>query len=205
MRRALLFLTWFSLIAACRNNTNSDGAGDVEEKTLAAGTDSLQFPILIEGGTKVVYQVGRMTPDKGLKFYLDTADYREGRLPDSLKITSLFPLSLSGPERDTALCVIVIDQQGYWHETILGTIDKTSRLRLKYANEEIYLQPLNEVLFKEGQWSAVFQDNILKVKISVVLEDTKIGDHLTGQGELRLWRENKLMEQKSIFLIYSKI
>lgn len=30
------------------------------------------FPLLIDGGTKIVYQFGHMTPDKGLKLYYDT-------------------------------------------------------------------------------------------------------------------------------------
>jgi hypothetical protein len=35
--------------------------------------DAQAFPITIDGGSKVVYQVGKMTP-RGLKFHLDTTD-----------------------------------------------------------------------------------------------------------------------------------
>jgi hypothetical protein len=204
MKRTVTFVICLSIAAACRNNTRNDGADNMEEGTLAADVDSLQFPILIEGGKKIVYQVGRMTPDKGLKLYLDTVAYTEGMLPDSLKITSLFPMFLSASERDNVSCVIVMNQQGYRNETILGTIEKDSRLHLKYKNEEIYLRALQEVLFKEGQWSAAFQNESLQVKISAALENTIPGDHLAGRGELWLWHNDKLTEHRNIFLVYTK-
>jgi hypothetical protein len=34
-----------------------------------------KYPMLIDSGTKIVYQFGRMTADKGLKLYLDTIPY----------------------------------------------------------------------------------------------------------------------------------
>ena len=47
-----------------------------------------KYPLLIEDGTKLVYQFGHLTADKGLKLYYDTMLYpAEGlRLPDYIKL-----------------------------------------------------------------------------------------------------------------------
>jgi hypothetical protein len=55
-----------SLLPGCRNQVKLD---DISE------ADSTRYPLLIDGGKKMVYQFGRMTADKGLKLYLDTVAY----------------------------------------------------------------------------------------------------------------------------------
>ena len=49
--------------------------------------DSSVFPKFIDEGTKVVYQYGHLTADKGLKLYLDTIPYPAGglKLDDSIR------------------------------------------------------------------------------------------------------------------------
>jgi hypothetical protein len=90
MKRVIPLLICLSIGASCRNSAYDDSPLGVEE-----AIDSLQFPILIDEGTKIVYQVGRMTPDKGLKLYLDTVAYtkEDWELLDSLKRALSFPSS----------------------------------------------------------------------------------------------------------------
>lgn len=46
-------------------------------------TDTVFYPLVIDGGSRIVYQFGHMTPDKGLKLYLDTiANPKGGLLQD---------------------------------------------------------------------------------------------------------------------------
>lgn len=42
--------------------------------------DSTVYPLFIDGGTRVVYQFGHLTADKGLKLYFDTIPYPPGGL-----------------------------------------------------------------------------------------------------------------------------
>jgi hypothetical protein len=181
------------------HNADNDMAG-----AYADSIASLQFPMLIEGGTKVVYKFGKMTP-RGLKFFLDTTDYHGGTpLPDSIKKSFIFPLSLSNLERDTIPCVIAWSRPGEWHETIIGVIDNNSSLRMNYKNRELYTLPVSDFAFKPGAWSAVFRNDSIEVDISAVLEDTKVGDHLGGKGKIRLMERNKLIEDEDIFVVYNK-
>lgn len=44
--------------------------------------DTTSYPLMIDGGTRIVYQFGHMTPDKGLKLYLDTIANPKGFMMD---------------------------------------------------------------------------------------------------------------------------
>jgi hypothetical protein len=71
----LVVLLIFSLLIACKENRPP-------EISYAMGADSLlslDFPVLIEGGNKVVYKIGKMTP-RGMRFYLDTIENKESRM-----------------------------------------------------------------------------------------------------------------------------
>jgi hypothetical protein len=78
MKTTVVTLIQFMALGACRNNHSTEIS--------CAETDAQQFPISIEGGTKLVYQVGQMTP-RGLKFHLDTIDAQGSILvlPNSVK------------------------------------------------------------------------------------------------------------------------
>jgi hypothetical protein len=60
------------LLAAC---TSRDTAGRVASGEFCPEADTVEYPLLIDNGTKLVYQFGRMTADKGLKLYYDTIPY----------------------------------------------------------------------------------------------------------------------------------
>ena len=55
-------------------------------------TDTTSYPLIIDNGTKIIYQFGHMTPDKGLKVYLDTIPHPAGgfKLDEQLR-TQLSP------------------------------------------------------------------------------------------------------------------
>ena len=50
-------------------------------------TDTTSFPLFIDGGARIVYQRGHMTPDRGLKLYFDTIPNPKGgfRLEESVR------------------------------------------------------------------------------------------------------------------------
>lgn len=158
------------------------------QKLAGDSAASGQFPLFIDGGTKVVYQFSKMTP-RGLKFFLDTLDYSADSflLPDSVKPTYLFPLVISETERNAVPGIMAISLPGFWEETIFGIFDNTWRLKLNYRNKEIIFSPTIPPVFKPGEWSGVFRCESADVKINAVLNDTKIGDHLAGKGNLQLW------------------
>jgi hypothetical protein len=86
MRRLVRFLIFCFVIPGCRDDQNKNTmtrvADDHYEKI-----DTASFPLIIEGGTKIVYQYGHLTADKGLKLYFDTIPYPAGglRLDDSVR------------------------------------------------------------------------------------------------------------------------
>lgn len=78
MKKLISLLACMLIFALCTNREVLDSiAGD--DSPLAP--DTAGSPMLIDGGTKIVYQFGHMTPDKGLKLYYDT-------IPATAKIPS---------------------------------------------------------------------------------------------------------------------
>lgn len=73
-----LLLASLLIFALCTNREVLDriAGDDSAQEPVAAGS-----PMLIDGGKKIVYQYGHMTPDKGLKLYYDT-------IPATAKIPS---------------------------------------------------------------------------------------------------------------------
>jgi hypothetical protein len=71
--RKLIPLSVCCLLPGC---TSRDAIDRIANDCSGAKTDTIQFPMLIDGGTRIVYQFGRMTADKGLKLYYDTVPYR---------------------------------------------------------------------------------------------------------------------------------
>lgn len=196
-----IFCLSFSVLAACRVNAPEDA----HTKTDVDSLSSIQFPLLIEGGTKAVYQFGKMTP-RGLKYFLDTIDVKSDQrigLPDSLRLTFLSPLSMSGQERDTIPGIIAISRPGYWEETIFGKIDHTGMLHVNYI-DEIQLAPASELSFKPGDWSGAFRKDSVTVRLNAVLSDTPDGEHLAGKGRLFLLDNNKLIEEHSVIIVFDK-
>lgn len=78
MKKLISLLACMLIFALCTNREVLDriAGDDSSQQPLTAGS-----PILIDGGTKIVYQFGHMTPDKGLKLYYDT-------IPATAKIPS---------------------------------------------------------------------------------------------------------------------
>lgn len=71
--KKLIFISCMGiLILACRKADDQVAYEDTRE-----AKDTTTYPLFIDGGTKVVYQFGRMSADKGLKLYLDTVSYDE--------------------------------------------------------------------------------------------------------------------------------
>lgn len=204
MRNFVRLLIFGWLMIACRNNPSDTSEGMAMDDNYADSIAAVQFPILIEGGTRAVYKFAKMTP-RGLRFFLDTVDYHgETLIPDSIKKSFIFRLSISNIERDTVPCVIAVSKPGYWNETIIGTIGNNGYLRMNYKNTELRIFRVGELVFKPGNWSAVFRNDSIKVELSAELEDTKIGDHLGGKGRIRLLEKNKLIEDEEIFVVYNK-
>jgi hypothetical protein len=193
------FITVLTL-AACSDTSSTDTGTSQNVDSLSL----VQFPVLIEGGAKAVYRFGKMTP-RGLKYFFDTVDVsnREVILPDSLKLTFLSPLSMSGLERDSIPGIIAISLPGFWEETIFGKIDETGQLHIHYI-EEILLAPANDNSIKAGNWSAVFRNDSVTVRVTADLTETKDGDHIAGKGRLFLLDRNRLMEEQDVFVVFEK-
>lgn len=85
MKRLISFLILGFLIQGCWNDRSRQAAnrGDTSD-----AMDTTTYPLVINGGTKIVYQFGYLTPDKGLKLYLDTISNPVGglKLDDSVRI-----------------------------------------------------------------------------------------------------------------------
>jgi hypothetical protein len=69
MKKLISLLTCLLILAGCTNRDATDRIATYDPYQKA---DTSEYPILIDGGTKIVYQFGRMTADKGLKLYYDT-------------------------------------------------------------------------------------------------------------------------------------
>lgn len=79
MKRLIPLLILCFVISGCRNEQSrhvmNTLAFDIGEET-----DTTSYPLFIDGGTKVVYQFGHLTADKGLKLYFDTIPHPAGGL-----------------------------------------------------------------------------------------------------------------------------
>ena len=198
-RLTVLTITICLALAGCRERSSSR----VVPVSDSADT-STQFPLSIEGGTRIVYRFGKMTP-RGLKYFYDTVDVNDKplALPDSVQVTFLSPINLDVSERENLPCVIAISVPGMWEETIFGVIDDNGILHLNYISE-IELKPTTKIDFQPGNWSATFQDDAVEVRISALLSNTAVGDHLSGKGKLTVTDHGKLTEDHEVFLVYNK-
>jgi hypothetical protein len=70
MKTLIVLLLLCLVQTGCRNEHNQRVMNSVANCYETA--DTYSYPLFIDGGTKIVYQVGHMTADKGLKLYLDT-------------------------------------------------------------------------------------------------------------------------------------
>lgn len=196
-----IFIILFLAIAGCQERPASfdELANDKADSII-----SIQFPIRIEGGSRIVYRFTKMTP-RGLKYFYDTVDAKNLRLdlPDSVRVTFLSPINLSSNERENSPAIIAISIPGMWEETVFGFIDDKHVLHLNYTSE-MELTPITEINFQPGDWSSRFQNNEVEVTISASLADTPVGDHLAGKGKLILTDNGKLTEEHEIFLVCDK-
>jgi hypothetical protein len=78
MKRFIPLLLFYFLLPACRNEQSRYVLSTLDDFT--SESDTTFYPLFIEGGTKVVYQRGYMTPDKGLKLHVDTMPVPAGGL-----------------------------------------------------------------------------------------------------------------------------
>lgn len=67
------FLLTCLIISGCRNDRSQYVLNSLDE--IHEAMDTTHYPLIIEGGTRIVYQTGHMSPDKGLKLYFDTIPY----------------------------------------------------------------------------------------------------------------------------------
>lgn len=72
MNKPILWLAVCCVLSGCRDNNQSRHVLGSLRKMAAADH---AYPLIIDGWTKIVYQFGHMTPDKGLKLYYDTIPY----------------------------------------------------------------------------------------------------------------------------------
>jgi hypothetical protein len=71
MKRLILLLVLGLVIPGCRND-QSEQVMDRFSGEVRQAADTTSYPLIVDGGTKIIYQFGHMTADKGLKLYLDT-------------------------------------------------------------------------------------------------------------------------------------
>lgn len=84
MKRIIPFLIlFFFLMPGCRNDQSRQASMGLADDQI----DTTFYPLFIDGGAKLVFQVGHLTPDKGLKLYYDTIYYptKGLMLDDSLR------------------------------------------------------------------------------------------------------------------------
>jgi hypothetical protein len=78
------FLVLCLFVPGCRNDQGKHAPAAYHAYD---ETDTTTYPKIIDGGTKIVYQFGHMTADKGLKLYYDTIPHPPAgfRLDDSIR------------------------------------------------------------------------------------------------------------------------
>ena len=86
MKSLVPFLILCLVVPGCRNDQSRHVMNNLAGNTVEMA-DTTSFPLTIDGGKKIVYQFGHMTPDKGLKLYFDTIPNPAGgmRLDDSVR------------------------------------------------------------------------------------------------------------------------
>jgi len=84
MKRLVPFLMLCFVVPGCQNDQSKHAQVAYHAYDEA---DTSTYPKIIDGGTKIVYQFGHMTADKGLKLYYDTIPHPPTgfRLDDSIR------------------------------------------------------------------------------------------------------------------------
>lgn|GEM_PF-4441216 len=199
MKKQASWLICCLLLAECANP---------KKDRVAQAMDSLNCPLLKYGKERVAYQFGKMTADKGLKLFLDTATFTIGEsyLLDSLGLYldnsaahALLPFRITCSDMETVNGIVMVKETDR-PNAVIGLIHQDGSLRAKYDNQQFLLEPVNSVVMDKGEWSNVFKKDSVQVQISAVLERETAGRHLTGPGELVFTENGERIEQR-VYLI----
>lgn len=199
--RLFLFLpiTLF-VILGCRSDHNPQHDMTLRNDSIK----NVEYPIVIDGGKRIIYQFSKMTP-RGPVYFLDTVDNNAASLNiDSLNPNFLFPLSLSDDERNHARGIIAISLPGYFEETVFGVLDSDNRLRMRYKNREVYLQANEEIRYNKPIFKSSFKHDSLEVVVDAALKETVTGTHFAGAGVLTVRENESLTRQHHVFVVCKK-
>lgn len=195
VRRCVIgFVVSISLAACTRENANQP------MEASANTVDTAEFPKVIDGGKRVVYQFSKMTP-RGMRYFTDTVDYRGDLTLPFLRGDVIFPLIVTEPERESAKGVVAISLPGYFDETIIGIIDDGAHLKLKIENTDVVLQASDAINYRTDNFSAAFQADRFRVDVAAMMKTTPTGTHRAGRGTLFVHRADSLLQSCEIFLV----
>ena len=172
------------------------------DKDITTKVDSVEYPLLIDSGKKMVLKQGRMTADKGWVVCFDTITFTKGQLyrKDSIR-HPLHQFGLSYPEWETIRCIIAVDERDYWDKSMIGLIEKSGTLRIHYHGQKIRLSPIKTAKANDGEWRTSFKNDSLEIQILGNLENKRILGSLRGYGNLALKTPNQTIKE-TIYLVY---
>lgn len=166
-------------------------------------TDSVVYPLEVDGGKKIVHKRGRMGK-KGWEMYLDTVTLTAGELyrKDTVR-HPLTPFYLSYPEWQTIQCIVAIDEHDYLDKAMIGLIERSGKLRISYGGKMIYLNAVEALNGREGSWSGTFKNDSMEIQLSGEMIDGSILGSLTGNGSMSVKYRDKVFEEP-VYLVYEK-
>lgn len=197
-RQIVLLIVSTAWLASCTNHHSRS-----RDELPFDGADTTGFPKVIDGGKRVVYQFSKMTP-RGVRYFLDTVDYRENVSLPFLNANIIFPLSVREEEREKAKGLIAISLPGYFDETIIGIIDDDRGLKLKLKNTDVVLSSLQTINFGSDTCSATFRKDSVRVSLVSEMKITPTETHRAGRGTLQVYEQDSLVQSCEIFLVVKR-
>ena len=117
---------------------------------------------------------------------------------------SLQTFFLSYAEWIDIKCVISADRDAYWDKAMIGLIEKSGKLRIKFKNEVQYLKPVKIVNITQGKWANIYRNDFIEISITSSFDNGEILRSLTGQGKLTLKSNNQTVEKDAYFVCHTE-
>ena len=112
----------------------------------------------------------------------------------------LRPFELTYNEWKSIQCIISMSEKSYWDKYMIALIEKSGNLRISYRNRTIRLKPADNIKIAAGEWTGIFRNDSIQVKLSTNFVGGQNKRTMRGPGSLVATIGNRTFEEQAFFV-----
>jgi hypothetical protein len=110
---------------------------------------------------------------------------------------------LSYPEWENIKCIIAVNEADYRDKFMIGLIEKSGTLRIRFEDQTLHLAPVAVHEMKPGDWSGTFKNDSIEIKLYAMFEDIHNKGRMRGNGRI-LAKVNYYTFEEKAFFVYGE-